>query len=298
MSNMKNTAKKSLSKESPAVFWMPPPYSEIFEILSVPALRERMRAWLILLPQGFPANPSPSQEKEPDKPIQGICGHQQSSVFASYDRDLHSWKMSQGCLALDISDEFSETWPRAGTMQDGRVWEQTMSELTTEENESGYWPFKIGTPKHGTGTKGRSKKFREGKTPNPQEFVQKWPKPSTLDHKSDGQKVMDRIMNGKMKPCDQWLRNFVRKLPTPTRRDFRSGDKPEHRRAQNLTGKHTPMLNDVVAPGGQLNPTWIEWLMGWPEEWTDSKLLETDKFRSAWLEPFKSYLKELSKKEE
>jgi hypothetical protein len=30
---------------------------------------------------------------------------------------------------------------------------------------------------------------------------------------------------------------------------------------------------------GTLNPTWVEWLMGWPLGWTDSKPLATDKFR-------------------
>lgn len=34
---------------------------------------------------------------------------------------------------------------------------------------------------------------------------------------------------------------------------------------------------------GQLNPAWTEWLMGWPEEWTDLKPLATDKFRR-WLD--------------
>jgi hypothetical protein len=29
--------------------------------------------------------------------------------------------------------------------------------------------------------------------------------------------------------------------------------------------------------GGKLNPTWVEWLMGWPLGWTDLKPLETDK---------------------
>ena len=29
--------------------------------------------------------------------------------------------------------------------------------------------------------------------------------------------------------------------------------------------------------GGKLNPTWVEWLMGWPPGWTDLKQLETDK---------------------
>ena len=36
----------------------------------------------------------------------------------------------------------------------------------------------------------------------------------------------------------------------------------------------TPLL-----PGGSLNPTWVEWLMGWPLEWTALAPLETDKFR-------------------
>ena len=31
--------------------------------------------------------------------------------------------------------------------------------------------------------------------------------------------------------------------------------------------------------GGQLNPTWVEWLMGWPLGWTDLKPLAMDKFR-------------------
>ena len=30
--------------------------------------------------------------------------------------------------------------------------------------------------------------------------------------------------------------------------------------------------------GGQLNPPWVEWLMGWPIGSTDLKPLETDKF--------------------
>jgi hypothetical protein len=33
--------------------------------------------------------------------------------------------------------------------------------------------------------------------------------------------------------------------------------------------------------GGQLNPPWVEWLMGWPIGWTDLKPLGTDKFPSA-----------------
>lgn len=35
--------------------------------------------------------------------------------------------------------------------------------------------------------------------------------------------------------------------------------------------------------GGPLNPTWVEWLMGWPLGWTDCAVSVTDRFRS-WLQ--------------
>ena len=45
--------------------------------------------------------------------------------------------------------------------------------------------------------------------------------------------------------------------------------------------KYGATLQTVVG-SGQLNPEWVEWLMGWPIGWTDLKPLETDRFRR-WL---------------
>ncbi len=43
----------------------------------------------------------------------------------------------------------------------------------------------------------------------------------------------------------------------------------------------TPTTNITEGThGGQLNPTWVEWLMGWPLGWSELKPLEMDKFRS------------------
>lgn len=42
-------------------------------------------------------------------------------------------------------------------------------------------------------------------------------------------------------------------------------------REEKAAGRHMPH--------GQLNPTWVEWLMGWPTGWTDLKPLETARFR-------------------
>jgi len=77
--------------------------------------------------------------------------------------------------------------------------------------------------------------------------------------------------------CGRIIREIVsgwsgEKFATPQARDYRSGSLArwnDTRRSRNL--------NDQV--GGLLNPNWIEWLMGWPEGWTELKPLAMDKFR-------------------
>ena len=52
-------------------------------------------------------------------------------------------------------------------------------------------------------------------------------------------------------------------------------------RTRDWTGSGKDCLDKAV--GGQLNPPWVEWLMGWPTGWTDLKPLAMDKFRE-WLQ--------------
>ena len=58
---------------------------------------------------------------------------------------------------------------------------------------------------------------------------------------------------------------------TPTAHNAKETNDPSE------STRNTPTLAAQV--GGHLNPTWVEWLMGWPIGWTDLKPLETDKFR-------------------
>jgi|688.fasta_scaffold63211_2 hypothetical protein len=69
------------------------------------------------------------------------------------------------------------------------------------------------------------------------------------------------------------LATAVRTWPTPTAHNAKETNAPSE------SQRNTPTLAAQV--GGQLNPTWVEWLMGWPLGWTDLKQSETDKFR-AW----------------
>ena len=59
--------------------------------------------------------------------------------------------------------------------------------------------------------------------------------------------------------------------PTPTARDWRS-DKGKQT-DQELYGTRGRPLPRVA--GGMLNPTWVEWLMGFPAGWTELEPSET-----------------------
>src|SRR5205823_3553625 len=64
----------------------------------------------------------------------------------------------------------------------------------------------------------------------------------------------------------------ARMWPTPTSRDWKDGRKPYDRKKDGTPTQDTPKR--VLAANGEtangvLNPTWVEWLMGFPLGWTD-----------------------------
>ncbi len=61
-----------------------------------------------------------------------------------------------------------------------------------------------------------------------------------------------------------------RMIPTPSSNDWKGSAKPGQRRRQ-LTD---PAMG-VIETGGKLNPTWVEWLMGFPIGWTELDVSET-----------------------
>jgi hypothetical protein len=66
--------------------------------------------------------------------------------------------------------------------------------------------------------------------------------------------------------------------PTPVTRDYKdTGTKEALSRAKAKRSSPGVALIIGAELGGSLNPTFSEWLMGWPLEWTDLKPLVTDK---------------------
>jgi len=63
--------------------------------------------------------------------------------------------------------------------------------------------------------------------------------------------------------------------PTPRTKGMCGGSGSWDLLNKNTTVEEARLMG--AGNGGKLNPTWVEWLMGWPLGWTDLKPLETDK---------------------
>lgn len=65
---------------------------------------------------------------------------------------------------------------------------------------------------------------------------------------------------------------------TPQARDYRTGQAKRWKsseRSRNLNDQISAGENQMEAGNGQLNPTWVEWLMGFPTGWTELSASET-----------------------
>ncbi len=89
---------------------------------------------------GFPVprTPAPGNEKLP--PTSAISGLTANVCLATYDPASHCLKTSQACLLLSEGDSSTEslaTWPRFGTLVNGRLYQQAPLEHHTGGSGSG-----------------------------------------------------------------------------------------------------------------------------------------------------------------
>jgi len=161
-----------------------------------------------------------------------------SASFAKWDQDSLSWKTSQRCL-LEGWETFSAHWPRSGLMQNGIAYR--LAPLVPRISATGcsYWV----TP---TAVEGR-----RGSQPG---------RPHDTGYPLAQQVLMPH----------RW--------PTPTATDGRKWNAKTEQQRRNQ-GSSVRLCNkdrgDGTPIGGALNPTWVEWLMGFPPGWTDLEDSET-----------------------
>lgn len=249
------------------------------------------------------AKTSALREKESALMVNGpASGGKCTELSMRYDLSSHSWKTHR-CLWEEDLPESSVTLPKSGTMRNGLCWERTTLGPRMSGNASGYLP----TPTTKGLDGGSNSRYAAGKVSTPPlGLAVKFATPQARDFRT-GEAVRWDNPNRSRNLNDQ-----IAKFPTPTARDWKDcGPKQGNRNSPNLgtiasmfptprtkgmcggSGSFQKMKSleaegivtteerkqMTAGNGGQLNPTWVEWLMGWPLEWTALKPLATDKFR-------------------
>lgn len=219
--------------------------------------------------------------------------------LAKFDPATRSWKTHQSSL-LGGWEPFSGIWPRWGMMRAGECWAQSTRAPRISARESGLWQTPVADDaveraKGKFNSRGEAKlsaqvlwqtptvqdangrdrhNQRDGSTrPSLLGQVRLWPTPQARDHfppHSAAYVAEKRAQGHGMSNLNDAVAGTM--LPTPLTRDWRSG-----KASQATHDRNSRPLSEVI--GGQLNPNWVEWLMGWPIGWTGCEPLETGRFR-------------------
>ena len=192
--------------------------------------------------EGFHARTS-AQQAEASASTESAAdfGRKWHALSVKFDRLTSSWKIHHSLFPEDLS-ESSVILPRWGLMRDGELLELMTLALPTKGKDAGLW-----------------------RTPGAQDGMR-------------GAYGSAETMNKRLAKGGQLsLANQVKHphlWPTPI---------ATNTKAHHMRGSENGKKREARSYGetGQLNPTWVEWLMGWPLGWTDLRPLEMDKFRNA-----------------
>lgn len=211
------------------------------------------------------------------------CGQSVPVYLGTFDPITQSLKTSQLSLVETTGDgfsEFSSTFPRSGTMRNGTVYQLANLARTTTEIGSGLLPTprSMEVVEHPMKQAARLKD-RTGLKPNNLQSMAKfnlWPTPTASSSQSASMEASLKEA-ARLHPKGQnhlaaevaW-REFYPTLmwPTPAATDYKgAGKKGQLRdRLDYATERGGTKSKTYPMPesSGQLNPMWVEWLMGYP----------------------------------
>jgi hypothetical protein len=235
-----------------------------------PLTEDRGAALLTSYLAGFRARTSAQPEKAPASTASAAaCGSTWPELSVKYCLASSSWKTHRSLWDEDLPWS-SVTLPRWGMTRNGHVLAHPTLERPISASVSGLWPTptcqdniqEAGqfTSKTGT-TLGFAARF--------------WTTPSATDGQRCG--TITESMTGTSLPQQV---NTPERWPTPTATQHKGWSK-NHNRADTDDRIDYTIEREAHQAGetGRLNPTWVEWLMGWPLGWTDLKPLAMDRFR-------------------
>ena len=214
-------------------------------------------------PARAPASPEPDQ----------VFGQRWRALSVRFAPATSGWRTARCLYAEDLAWS-SLTLPRWGSLHGGELWERTTQEPRTSGTGSGCWATPTANQQQAASIPAA---LNEAKRLHPRG---QWSLVTQV--------VADHVYGNKMWPTPKAsaagpdfaavkrgksisLQTVVAMFPTPTVQD-----------ASNNAGTSQFQRNSLplnAVAGGALNPTWVEWLMGWPLGWTDCGASATDRFR-------------------
>ena len=194
---------------------------------------------------GFPASHGLWPESSSGTKTSGTLGMSSSVSFARWSPSGCWSKTSPGLFDSDCP-AYSETWPKAGSMRNGSVSKRpTLGPLTSASGS-------LCLPTPTASTYGSN---AGGQNPGPKRHSLEsmarsgmWPTPKASDGDKGGPGNSGRAGG-------ENLRTAVQSFPTPRSNGGGNAGGSNSRKAAIKAGTYI---------SGQLNPTWVEWLMGCP----------------------------------
>ena len=200
------------------------------------------------------------------------CGRGLDTPLANYDPGTQSWKM---CADISLWEELTylATLPPSGMTRNGVLYQQPAWEPITSETASSSWPTPLQSDWKPRGPNSK----HQGLLETVKTRGNLWPTPiASTGMAEEITTVKARLDNGTA--YKHRLVEAVSLWPTPTHGKL-AGGSGAFQKVADLYSDGTISDEERKAMqagnGGKLNPTWVEWLMGFPTGWTDLKDSET-----------------------
>jgi len=187
--------------------------------------------------------------------------------------------MSQQSFLQDSSTSWP-TWPRWGFLQDGAVYAHPMSERTTGATGGGYWQ----TPVADDAVERTNGKINSRGEPKLSAQVKMLPTPRSCSAMFARITPQSAHAPGRFRNLETIVGRSLWPTPCSTMSKGSSPNALTRRDGQDRSNDrldHAVMASD----GGSLNPTWVEWLMGFPLGFTASRHWVTPRSRSRRPQP-------------
>lgn len=174
------------------------------------------------------------------------CGEKWRALSVKYDQDTSGWKTAHSLFPEDL-DWSCLTLPKWGMMQDMELWERITPVDFTSETASG---SEVSWPTPTASVGGPEPEGKTGRKLSTQVAKYTFATPGTTG--------MSNGTGNCQKANDLYQQGIISE---EERRSMRAGN------------------------GGQLNPDWVEWLMGWPIGWTKLEPMQEKDWRDWSCDP-------------